>query len=60
MWARRKLIGLAIFIIPWPFWIYSIMSASNSGLFENQLAVQLMVLGGAVSMVAASVAVLWE
>jgi hypothetical protein len=55
----RHILALAIFIVPWVFWIYAIMSASNSGFTENEFAVQLMVLGGAVSMVAASVAAIW-
>jgi hypothetical protein len=33
-----------------PFWAYAITSASASGFFEDSLAVQMMIMGGAVSM----------
>ena len=58
--SGKKIVGLAIFVIPWIFWLYSISHASNSGFTEDQLAVQVMVLGGAISMVAGAFANLWE
>jgi hypothetical protein len=60
MVSRRRWVALAIFIAPWVFWIYSIASANSSGFFENEFAVQTMVLGGAISMVAGAVAAFWE
>ena len=59
MVARRKLLALVVFIIPWVFWITAIGSASSSGFFEDQWAVQTMVLGGAISMVAGAIAAFW-
>ena len=59
MVARRKLIGLAVFVIPWVFWILAISNASSHGFFEDQWAVQMMVLGGAISMVAGAIAAFW-
>lgn len=59
MVARRKLIALVVFIAPWVFWLSAIASASNSGFFENEWAVQTMVLGGAISMVAGAIAAFW-
>jgi Sec-independent protein secretion pathway component TatC len=55
----RKIAALIVFLAAWPFWLYAIWDASLHGFFENQTAVQLMVLGGAVSMVAAALAELW-
>ncbi|MDE1857921.1 MAG: hypothetical protein KGI26_02475 [Thaumarchaeota archaeon] len=59
MVARRKLLALAVFIVPWVFWIMAIGSASSRGFFEDQWAVQTMVLGGAISMVAGAIAAFW-
>ncbi len=59
-WATKWYVSLAVFVIPWPFWLYSIAHASASGFTEDQLAVQLMVLGGAISMVAGSIAFFWD
>lgn len=59
MVSRRKLVALAVFIVPWVFWISAIASASSHGFFENQWAVQTMVLGGAISMVAGAIAEFW-
>lgn len=59
MVSKRRLLALAIFIVPWFFWAFSIGSASAGGFTENQWAVQLMVLGGAISMVAGAVAAFW-
>ena len=59
MVSRRRLIALAVFIIPWFFWLSAIASGNSSGFFENEWAVEAMVLGGAVSMVAGAIAVFW-
>ncbi|MHB2037634.1 MAG: hypothetical protein ACYCPW_12975 [Nitrososphaerales archaeon] len=52
MIQRRRMIGWAIMIIPFALWITAIGSASSHGFFENSFAVQVMILGGAVSMIA--------
>ncbi len=59
MVAKRKLIALAVFVVPWVFWFSAIASASSHGFFENEWAVQTMVLGGAISMVAGAIAEFW-
>lgn len=59
MVTRRRLIALLVFVVPWVFWLSAIASASNSGFFENEWAVQTMVLGGAISMVAGAIAEFW-
>ena len=59
MVAKRKLAGLAILAVAFVFWILAIGSAMGSGFFENEWAVQMMVLGGAISMVAGAVAEFW-
>lgn len=59
MVARRRLIALVVFIVPWFFWILAISSASGHGFFEDEWAVQMMVLGGAISMVAGGIAAFW-
>lgn len=58
-WSKRRLVALAILVIPWFFWMPAISHASNSGFLEDQYALQIMVLGGAISMVAGSIAALW-
>lgn len=55
----RKMVALAVFIVPWVMWALAIGSASHGGFFENQWAVQMMVVGGAVSMAAGAIAALW-
>ena len=57
--AMRWWIALAVFVIPWAFWLTAISSASNGHFLENQFAVQTMVVGGAISMVAGSIAIFW-
>jgi hypothetical protein len=59
MASQRKLAAVAIFAAAWVFWILAIWSGINSGFFENEYAVQMMVLGGAISMVAGAVAEMW-
>ncbi len=59
MLSKRRLLALAIFIVPWFFWVLSISSAVHGGFTENQWAVQMMVLGGAISMVAGAIAAMW-
>jgi len=58
-WSKRRLVALAIFVIPWIFWMTAISSASNAGFVEDQYGLQIMVLGGAISMVAGSIAAMW-
>ena len=48
----KKILGWLLLIVATPFWFYAIYSASAGGFFENEFAVQTMVLGGAVSMIA--------
>jgi hypothetical protein len=57
---RTRLFALPILAVSFFFWIYATVGASASGFFLDQTDVQVMVLGGAVSMVAAAVAMLWE
>jgi hypothetical protein len=59
MVSRRRLIALLVFIVPWVFWASAIANASAHGFFEDQWAVQTMVLGGAISMVAGGIAAFW-
>ena len=47
-----KIVGWLILIVSAVLWVASIGSAVGRGFFEDQNAVQLMVLGGAVSMIA--------
>lgn len=58
-WTPRKLAALILFLAAWPFWILAILGASAHGFFETEYNVQLMVMGGAVSMVAGALAELW-
>ena len=58
--SRKRVIGLAILAIPFFFWMASISNASNAHFLEDQWAVQVMVLGGAISMVAGAISFLWE
>jgi hypothetical protein len=60
MVAPRSMLAVAIFAVSWVLWIVAIWSAVGRGFFEDQFALQAMVLGGAVSMVAAAVARMWE
>jgi hypothetical protein len=50
--AKRKIAAIIFMIVPFVFWLTAIAGASASGFFENQTDVQLMVLGGALSMLA--------
>jgi hypothetical protein len=59
-WKTRYYIGLAIFVISWILWPIAIVHASNSHFTEDQFALQIIVLGGAVSMVAGSIAAFWD
>lgn len=59
MVSRRRLVALAVFVVPWAFWILAIGSASSHGFFEDQWGVEMMVLGGAISMVAGAIAAFW-
>lgn len=60
MWSTRRIVALVVFIVPWVFWLTAISHASNFGFMEDKYGVQIMVLGGAISMVAGSIAALWE
>ncbi|HKW05215.1 MAG TPA: hypothetical protein VJN71_07960 [Nitrososphaerales archaeon] len=59
-WKTKWYAALAVFVVPWFFWLYAVSHASNSQFTEDQLALQLMVLGGAISMVAGSIAAFWD
>jgi hypothetical protein len=59
-WATKWYYSLALFAVPFFFWMYAVSHASNSGFTEDQLALQIMVLGGAISMVAGGLAVFWD
>ena len=59
MIAPKKLVFVALLLVAFVFWISSIMSASSGGFFENEWAVETMVLGGAISMVGAAIAEFW-
>ena len=59
MVSRSRLVALAVFAVAWVFWALAIGSASGHGFFENEGAVQLMVLGGAISMAAGAIAEFW-
>lgn len=60
MVRKRRLIGLLVFIVPWVFWVIAISSGIGHGFFEDEYGVEMMVLGGAISMVAGGIANLWE
>ncbi|MCL5069140.1 MAG: hypothetical protein M1368_12440 [Thaumarchaeota archaeon] len=60
MWSTRRIVALVVFIIPWVFWLTAISHAISFGFVEDKYGVQTMVLGGAISMVAGSIAALWE
>ncbi len=55
----RKIVFIVMLLIAFVLWLTSISMAVKSGLFENELAVQLMVLGGAVAMVGGAVVAPW-
>ena len=55
----RRIAAILVFLAAWPFWILAIAGGSAHGFFETEYNVQLMVLGGAVSMAAATLAELW-
>ena len=59
MVTPKRLVALGLLLVSSVFWASSILSASHGGFFENQWAVQTMVLGGAISMVAGSFAEFW-
>jgi hypothetical protein len=49
---RKQVVGWVILVFAVPFWVIAISSASGHGFFENEFAVQSMIMGGAVSMIA--------
>lgn len=49
----RRLIGWLVMIPAFVFWLVSIASASHSGFFADAYAYQIMVMGGAISTIAA-------
>ncbi len=59
-WKTKYYVALAIFVISWIMWPIAILHASNSHFTEDQFAVQVIVIGGAVSMVAGSLARFWD
>jgi hypothetical protein len=60
MTTVRKLGFIVLLIVSFAFWLYSTPGASNGGFFEDKLDLQLMVLGGAISIVVASILALWD
>lgn len=58
--SKGKVVAIPLLAISIVMWIYSVIGASSSGFFSDQLDLQWMVLGGAVSMVAGALAALWE
>jgi hypothetical protein len=48
---RAKIVGWVILILAVPFWATAIASATGHGFFEDNFAVQFMILGGAVAMI---------
>jgi hypothetical protein len=59
-WKTKYYVALAVFIISWILWPIAITHASGSHFTEDEFALQVIVLGGAVSMVAGSIANMWE
>jgi hypothetical protein len=59
MVSPRRLVALGVLLVASVFWTLSILSATKGGFFENEWAVQMMVLGGAISMVAGAIAEFW-
>jgi hypothetical protein len=59
-WKTKYYVGLAIFVISWILWPIAITHASASHFTEDELAVQLMVLGGAVAVIFCSVTEMWD
>lgn len=59
MVSPRNMLAIAIFAAAWVFWIVAIWSAIGSGFFEDQFGLQVIVLGGALSMVAGAIARMW-
>ncbi|MDG6981326.1 MAG: hypothetical protein JRN51_09495 [Nitrososphaerota archaeon] len=55
MVAKKNFIAIALLLVSSVLWATAIISASNSGFFENEPAVEMMVMGGAISMVAAAI-----
>jgi len=55
----RRIVFIVLMIVALIFWLTSISLAVKSGLFENELAVQLMILGGAVATVGGAVLAPW-
>jgi hypothetical protein len=51
--------GFVLIIIALIFWIVGISSAVSHGFFEDEFAVQLLILGGAISMLAGLVWTPW-
>jgi hypothetical protein len=55
----RKIVFIVMLLIAFVLWLTSISMAVKSGFFENELALQLMILGGAVAMVGGAVVAPW-
>jgi hypothetical protein len=58
--SPRRIAALVVFILPWIMWAVAIGHASASGFLEDKYAVQLMMISGAVSMVAGCLYQVWE
>jgi hypothetical protein len=56
----RKIVFLILLAVAMVLWLISISLAVKGGFFENELALQLMVLGGATSMVGGAIWWPWD
>ncbi len=59
-WKTKYYIALGVFVIPWFFWFFALFHASNSHFTEDELALQVIVLGGAIAMVSGAIAAVWD
>lgn len=59
-WKTKYYVALGVFVISWIMWPIAIVHASGSHFTEDEFALQLMVVGGAVSMLAGAIAVFWD
>lgn len=56
----RKIVFFVLLAVAMVLWLTSISLAVKGGFFENELALQLMVLGGATSMVGGAIWWPWD
>lgn len=57
--SARRIVFIVLMGVAFILWLTSIWLAVQHGLFENELAVQLMVLGGAVATMGGAVLAPW-